>query len=121
MRIHDELIMVRLPPDDESAAPLKFVWRTRLWQVLSVQRSWVEAGAWWDDPRVRRARGQDVTRWSSELGAPAAAQVSEVRNDDLLGDRRIWRVEASAGASGAVGVYELSCRGPDWRLRAVID
>ena len=67
-------------------------------RVLGVQRSWVEAGPWWRDARVMTGGG------------------------DLLGDRQIWRVEAAAGNSDQVGVYELSCQGADdWRLRSVID
>ena len=40
---------------------------------------------------------------------------------DLLGDRTIWRVEASSGASAQTGVYELACRGSEWRLRTIVD
>lgn len=119
MRVRNEPISVRVTPD---CVPTQFVWRRRLWRVLSVQRSWVEAGAWWDDPRVRRARGQDAaTRWSNELNEPAPAHELAMPDGDLLGDRRVWRVEAAAGESAATGIYELACRGSDWRLRTVID
>ncbi len=50
MRVSNEPVAVRLSSD---AAPTQFVWRRRLWRVLAVQRSWVEAVPWWDDPRVR--------------------------------------------------------------------
>lgn len=127
MRIRNEPISVRLPAEQLSgavgAAPVRFVWRRRLWRVLAVQRTWIEAGAWWDDPRVRRARGQDAsTRWSGELGGPSPPREPPASPEgDLLGDRQVWRVEASSGASGEVGVYELACRGSDWRLWSVID
>ncbi|MGB3955055.1 MAG: DUF6504 family protein [Brooklawnia sp.] len=119
MRVRNEPISVRVSPD---CAPTQFIWRARLWRVLAVQRRWVEAGAWWDDPRVRRARGQDAaTRWSNELGEPGPPREPELPDGDLLGDRTVWRVEAAAGAGADVGIYELACRGSDWRLRTVID
>lgn len=124
MRVCNEPIVVRLPPGEQpGAAPVQFVWRQRLWRVLGAQHTWVEAGPWWDDPRVRRARGQDtVARWSSELGGPSPPhEPPSSTADDLLGERQVWRVEATAGANGEVGVYELVRRGSDWRLRAVID
>lgn len=124
MRVHNDPIAVRVPIAAEpGSAPTQFVWRQRLWRVLAVQRSWVEASAWWDDPRVRRARGQDAaTRWSNDLGGPSPPQEQRAQIDgDLLGERQIWRVEAAPGAAGEVGVYELACRGDDWRLRTVID
>lgn len=94
MRIRNEPVAVRLA----DSRPAQFIWRSQLWRVLAVQRNWVEAGAWWHDPRVLSGGGE------------------------LLGDRQIWRIEASAGAQGQVGVYELSCQGADdWRLRSVID
>ena len=122
MRIRNESIVVRLPAGQQAAAPSQFIWRQRLWQVLAVQRTWTEAGAWWDDPRVRRARGQDVARrWSDDRGGPDPPREPAAPDGDLLGDQQVWRVEASAGASDEVGVYELACRGSDWRLRTVID
>lgn len=108
MRIHAEPIAVRLTADTAQATPGQFVWRHRLWRVLAVQRHWVEAGAWWDDPRVRRARGQDAE-------SPASGR------EDLLAEQQIWRVEAAVGAGGAIGVYDLACRGQQWLLRAVLD
>ena len=119
MRVRNEPIAVRLSSD---AVPAQFVWRRRLWRVLAVQRSWVEAEPWWDDPRVRRARGQDApARWSNELGGPSPPPEARSPGGDLLGDRTIWRVEASAGASAQAGVYELACRGSEWLLRAIVD
>ena len=119
MRVSNEPVAVRLSSD---AAPAQFVWRRRLWRVLAVQRSWVEAVPWWDDPRVRRARGQDApTRWSNELDGPKPPPEATSPDGDLLGDRTIWRVEASSGASAQTGVYELACRGSEWRVRAIGD
>lgn len=123
MRIRNEPIVVRLPDGQPNAAPVQFIWRQRLWRVLGVQRSWVEASPWWDDPRVRRARGQDaVARWSAEFGGPQPAQPPPAPvDDDLLSERQVWRVEAAPGADGVPGIYELACQGSDWRLRSVID
>ena len=114
MRTHAEPIAVRLAArsgtEPGSTQPGQFVWRYRLWRVLAVQRHWVEAGAWWDDPRVRRARGQDAA--SAAVGGG---------DDDLLCEQEVWRVEAAVGAGGSIGVYDLACRGQQWQLRAVLD
>lgn len=110
MRVHAEPIAVRLAAD---TTPGQFVWRHRLWRVLAVQRHWVEAGPWWDDPRVRRARGQDAV--APDPGVPGPDP------DDLLAEEQVWRVEAAVGAGGAIGVYDLACRGQQWQLRAVLD
>lgn len=118
MRTHNDRIAVRTggcagpaavdvgEPDDR--APSQFVWRGRLYRVQSVQGCWVEASPWWDDPQVRRARGDE----------PASGTAA---TDDLLGERRVWRVVAAAGPYSAAGVYELSRRAGDWRLRGVFD
>lgn len=126
MRIHNEPITVRLPaaevPDATGAAPVQFVWRRRLWRVLEVQRAWAEAGAWWDDPRIRRARGQDAdSRRPGAPDGPSPPGGNVALDGDLPGDWRVWRVEASVGAGGEIGVYELACRGSNWWLRAVVD
>ena len=79
----------------EEGRPARFVWRGRLYTVRSVIGHWVVNREWWRE------------------SAPVPAQPE-------LG---FWRVEASAGQSFPLGVYEL-CRdiaAGTWTLRRVID
>lgn len=43
MRVRNESVAVRLADSE----PAQFIWRNRLWRVLTVQHRWVEAAAWW--------------------------------------------------------------------------
>lgn len=104
MRRYDEPIDVHTEPlatpGGEEIGPARFLWRKRLWRVLTVENRWFETADWWTRPG----------------GADA----------DLLAEAEVWRVVAAAGRSSLPGVYELA-RGasasgePDWRLRAVVD
>jgi hypothetical protein len=40
---------------------------------------------------------------------------------DTLGEQSCWRVEASSGANGHTGIFELCHAGDSWTLRAVFD
>lgn len=94
MRRYDEPIDVRPGQVDGDLGPAHFVWRRRLWKVLSVEKRWLETADWWSRP-----------------------------GDDLLAESEIWRVVAASGRSAEPGVYELACpaTGGDWLLRAVLD
>lgn len=97
MRRYDDPIDVQSEQVGDEATPARFVWRNRLWRVLSVETRWMETADWWSDP-----------------------------GDDLLAESEIWRVVAANGRTSTPGVYELACRaggaeGPAWRLRRVVD
>lgn len=83
--------------------PDAFVWRGRLYVVRAVLDSWQERRPWWRDARDHE--GSDV--------------LTDAR------ERRVWRVEASAGRMAGVGVYDLGLDpgGADlrWRLLRVAD
>lgn len=97
MRRYDEPIEVRSGEVDGEPAPVQFLWRRRLWRVMSVETRWKETADWW-------SRGDDV-------------------GGDLLDESEIWRVVAAPGAWATPGVYELAhpVAGDEWRLRAVVD
>lgn len=83
--------------------PDAFVWQGRLYVVRVVLDRWQERRPWWRD--VRDHEGSDV--------------LADAR------ERRVWRVEASAGRCAAVGVYDL-CAEPgagrgQWQLLRVSD
>lgn len=96
MRRYDEPIEVRSGEVDGELAPVQFLWRRRLWRVLTVETRWKETADWWS------LRGRD---------------------GDLLAESEVWRVVAAPGAWASPGVYELAhpTDGGDWRLRAVVD
>lgn len=88
MRRYGQAIEVRT----HDKAPSQFIWRSRLWRVLAVQRRWVEALEWWHTPEV----------------------------PDLPDERVVWRVEAG-WRQDVTGVYELAEVGGEWSLRTVYD
>ena len=94
MRRYDEPIEVRLREVDGAVGPEQFLWRRRLWRVLSVETRWKETADWWSRP-----------------------------GDDLLAESEVWRVVAASGRSATPGVYELAhpVAGDDWLMRAVVD
>jgi hypothetical protein len=87
VRRYDEPIEVRTSDRGESgdpAVPEFFLWRGRLFSVRAVQARWSERSSWWRD-----------------LGADPAPAVQ----------REVWRVEASPGAGGIPGVFDLGSNG----------
>ncbi|SER48128.1 hypothetical protein SAMN05443377_10173 [Propionibacterium cyclohexanicum] len=79
--------------------PTRFVWRSRIWRVESVQREWVETMPWW----LVAPRGDGPT--------------DRIATGPL--QRRLWRVDASSGPYH--GVYELACWRDSWTLVAAVD
>jgi len=104
----------------------QFLWRSRIYVVRAVLAHWVESGTWWTSlqrqskPRaVLSASGDDV------LVEPS------ITRDVGATERWVWRVEAAAGSSAPIGVYDVACeiRGTDtvelihgqWRLARALD
>ncbi|CCI52366.1 MAG: DUF6504 family protein [Tetrasphaera jenkinsii] len=82
---------------DESLAA--FIWRGRLYAVRHVVDRWTERRSWWHDP----------------VGAPR------------VGERVVWRVEATAGRLAGTGIYDIGrdtdaeASRPTWTLLRVQD
>jgi hypothetical protein len=93
-RRYDDPVEVRRRDDD----PAEFLWRGRFYAVREVLARWVETGAWW-----QRAEGSAPTGEHAPAPAPAPAPAAA----GLLGEREIWRVEASRGRAAGAGVYDL--------------
>jgi hypothetical protein len=89
-RRYDDPVEVRRRDDD----PAEFLWRGRFYAVREVLARWVETGAWWQS-----ARGPGAAASGS---APAADM-----GGDLVGEREVWRVEATRGQVHGAGVYDL--------------
>lgn len=111
--------------------PAQFLWRGRLYLVREVLASWVESGCWWRTPAATALSsgldgpaGEPATPAAPELvlaplppspkwvqrawGEPApdvGASAGPAGVDD--GEREYWRVEAGAGRSAELGIYDL--------------
>lgn len=70
--------------------------RRRTYVVTEVLARWVESGPWW----LYRPPGED-------------------QGPDPVGERQVWRVEASR--DGVTGVYDLAHDGRRWRLVRTLD
>jgi hypothetical protein len=129
VRRYDEVIEVR---ETSTSGPAVFLWRGRIYAVRAVLGHWRERRAWWLEGATARLLGLDattsaVTENDPETADPATDPATEPVTEpvtDVL-EREIWRVEAGAGRSDAIGVYDLSrdVARPDahWRLLQVAD
>jgi hypothetical protein len=105
--------------------PDAFVWRDRLYVVRAVQTRWYERRAWWREAAAAALlglRGDEEQRGDVATAAPGTTGY-------LDGETEVWRVEAAAGRSGQVGVFDLARSVPaasgaapsGWRLTRVED
>lgn len=97
VRRYDEVIEVR---ETLASGPALFLWRGRVYSVRSVLGHWRERRAWWLEGATARLLGLDPE------GPPDFDSAAEAAMADVL-EREIWRVEAGAGRSDTVGVYDL--------------
>jgi hypothetical protein len=110
VRRYDEVIEVR---ETSSSGPALFLWRGRVYAVRSVLGHWRERRAWWLEGATARLLGLEQQPVSGT--APTTSSSTSVAGsvaDDAAGvadvlEREIWRVEAGAGRSDTVGVYDL--------------
>ena len=128
VRRYDELIEVRTAAagletghDAVPGAPVAFVWRDRLYVVRSVVSHWYERRVWWREAAASALLGlrSDVTVTAqgaaSVSGAVGPARVAVIESAPGRAgstrvepaEREVWRVEAAAGRSSPVGVYDL--------------
>ena len=113
VRRYDEPVDVQARPGapDEPDEPTAFVWRGRLYVVRGVLAHWYERRAWWRDTAsltllgLRADGGPQDAGVATVQGTVAASAATSVLAG--AGEREVWRVEAAAGRSSPVGVYEL--------------
>ena len=104
----------------------QFLWRSRIYVVRTVLAHWVESGTWWTSLQ-RQSKPRAVL---SALGDDVLVEPSITRDVGAT-ERWVWRVEAAAGSSAPIGVYDVACeiRGVDsaeltqgqWRLARALD
>ena len=134
VRRYEEPIEVRAATGQavpgEEPAPDAFVWRGRLYVVRTVLDHWKERRPWWRDALDERRVPAAAAAARSGSGAGPAGSSSGAAGSsagaDVLGDareRRVWRVEASAGRMAGTGVYDLGVDAVPgrWRLLRVAD
>ncbi len=95
-------------------APVAFIWRDRLYVVRGVLSHWYERRPWWREAAASALLGLrsdvDVTTQGavpSGRGALALETPPSARSALEPAEREVWRVEAAAGRSSPVGVYDL--------------
>jgi len=94
--------------------PVQFLWRGRLYVVRDVLSHWRERSAWWEHSAVAAVHGDGDGPAGGSAGPGAGGVGTAVRRVLEVGDleRVVWRVEASAGRAGVVGVYDLAHPAP---------
>ena len=100
-----------------AADPDMFLLRGRLYAVRSVLARWREPGGW-------RWSGPDRAPQADPTAAGAAAGMAVIHSVPVdLADRELWRVEAAAGMSARVEVFDLcrdvTARPPRWTATLV--
>ncbi|GAB3600239.1 hypothetical protein GCM10027446_33350 [Angustibacter peucedani] len=119
-RRYDDPVEVRTtgePEGDEPEAPAAFVWRDRLYVVRGVLSHWYERRVWWREAAASALLGLRSEVDVAAQGAvpsggrvPAGLALDDVparRSPLEPAEREVWRVEAAAGRSSPVGVYDL--------------
>jgi len=123
--IHDEPVEVVRRGD----TPVQFILRDRLYSVRGVLAHWVEPGSWrWTAPIWQPP--EEAAQEVAGEPAPPAAPSPEPAGDRPLAyrpataapadpaDRELWRVEAAAGRSARLEVFDLCCtrEQPRWTI-----
>jgi hypothetical protein len=101
VRRYDEVIEVR---ETSTSGPALFLWRGRVYAVRSILGHWRERRAWWLEGATARLLGLEQAPVADSWEEPMSQAEAAVA--DVL-EREIWRVEAGAGRSDTVGVYDL--------------
>ncbi|WP_208972151.1 DUF6504 family protein [Kineococcus rubinsiae] len=94
--------------DGAEGVPVQFLWRGRLYVVRDVLSHWRERSAWWEHSAVAAVHGDaDAPASTAPASGGVGTAVRRVLEVGVL-ERVVWRVEASAGRAGVVGVYDLA-------------
>jgi len=116
VRRYDDAVEVRKGLVDGLEAPAYFVWRERVWRVTAVAAQWVETGSWWEHRQLHALLGFASGDDAAKEAAPASLAA-------VVGERDVWRVEATRGQQGVRGVFDLAFDWSSgrWRLLSCLD
>ena len=125
VRRYDDPVDVRAVVDEPGVTtPDAFVWRGRLYVVRAVLARWHERRAWWRDPAATALLGLRADDPEGATGTSGATGTTGTTGTTVAGECQVWRVEAAAGRSSPVGVYDLvhtGGPGDTWHLARVAD
>lgn len=95
--------------------PARFLWHDKLYVVRDVLEHWVENEEWWHTGHTNRGR-------VGTIPAPRTPGATATGTALLAAEREVWRVEAAAGRSAPLGVFDLrlDARGA-WTLARTLD
>ncbi len=82
----------------------QFLWRSRIYVVRAVLAHWVESGTWWTS--LHRSMKSPVVPGRH---VDQAVDERSITRDVGATERWVWRVEAAAGSSAPIGVYDVAC------------
>lgn len=104
----------------------QFLWRGRIYVIRSVLAHWIESGTWWTSLQ----QPTRSTRVHDSVGEQPPMNRSITRDVGAT-ERWVWRVEAAAGSSAPIGVYDVACEvngntshersAGQWRLARALD
>ena len=125
MRTYGEVISIRTGSVGGVAVGNQFLWRSRIYVVRNVLAHWIESGTWWTS--LHRSIPSPATAGSAD----GRVVERSITRDVGATERWVWRVEAAAGSSALIGVYDVTCEmhGSDsaepaygqWRLARALD
>ncbi|HSA49913.1 MAG TPA: DUF6504 family protein [Yinghuangia sp.] len=97
--------------------PARFLWHDKLYVVRDILDHWVENEEWWhaagrpaQSGRTGLMHGPDGSAEARRVAPGIGPGVSDGTPSGtalLAAEREVWRVEAAAGRSAPLGVFEL--------------
>lgn len=87
--------------------PARFLWHDKLYVVRDILDHWVENEEWWHTAARAGGAGGGADASHAAGGAARDASGGNTAAALLAAEREVWRVEAAAGRSAPLGVFEL--------------
>ena len=106
----------------------QFLWRSRIYVIRHVLAHWIESGTWWTSLHQPTSPSLYQPADSRDQQLPITRSITR---DVGATERWVWRVEAAAGSSAPIGVYDVACEvsgttsqertAGQWRLARALD
>jgi hypothetical protein len=103
--------------------PARFLWHDKLYVVRDVLDHWVENEEWWHAGHTNRANANAMANTANTANNTANSTGAGGTGTALLAiEREVWRVEAAAGRSAPLGVFDLRLDAQGaWTLARTLD